>query len=199
MKGLKSSFQSDDLFFIEKRELFSTDSNFMFTRRIVDPEGGIRLTGREGDYGFGGILINDAAPGLNRAADDPLSGEKANIAIVRVSKTLGIRIELVLAAERQLGDGYNRVLSLDSRIKFTDNWFTQLQVIGTESEPSMGGTATGYREILCSHREGRTYRNHTHCIETTSDFKSGTWFQNRYFRSNTSGCHQSSTINFYSR
>ena len=62
----------------------------------------------------------------------------------------------------------------------------------------MGGdVATGYQRNIMFNREGRTYRNHTHCIETTSDFKAELGFQNRYFRSNTSGCHQSSTINFY--
>ena len=186
-------------FFIENANFFSTDSNLVFTRRIVDPEGGIRLTGREGDYGFGGILINDAAPGLNREAEDPLNGEKANIAILRGFKDFGNQNRAgFLATERQLGGGYNRVLSLDSRIKFTDNWFTQMQAIGTESEPSSGGDAmTGYQRNIMFNREGRTYRNHTHCIETTSDFKAELGFQNRYFRSNTSGCHQSSTINFY--
>ena len=48
----------------------------------MDPEGGIRLTGREGDYGFGSILMNDAAPGQNREITDPLYGKKATIGII---------------------------------------------------------------------------------------------------------------------
>ena len=186
-------------FFIENANFFSTDSNLVFTRRIVDPEGGIRLSGRSGDYGFGSILINDAAPGLGRDADDPLRGEKANIAIIRGFRDLGDQDRIgFLATERQLGDGYNRVLSFDSRFKFTDNWFTQIQLVGTESEPTSGDEyTTGYQRNIMINREGRTYSNHTHFIETTSDFRTELGFMNRFFRPGTSGIHQRSGLNFY--
>ena len=186
-------------FFIENADFFSTDSTLVFTRRIVDPEGGIRVTGRSGEYGFGSILINDAAPGLNRNADDPLRGEKANIAIVRGFRDLGEQDTVgFLATERQLGDGYNRVLSFDGRFKFTDNWSTQMQLVGTESEPSTGGDlTTGYQRNVMINRDGRTYNNHTHFIETTPDFKTELGFQYRFSKPGTSGIHQSSGINFY--
>ncbi|GIT21994.1 MAG: hypothetical protein CM1200mP40_16760 [Gammaproteobacteria bacterium] len=51
-------------FFVENADFFASDSILLFTRRIVDPEGGIRFTGREGDYGLGAIFINDEAPGF---------------------------------------------------------------------------------------------------------------------------------------
>jgi len=186
-------------FFIENADFFATDSPLVFTRRIVDPEGGIRLTGRSGEYGFGGILVNDAAPGLNRDADDPLRGEKANIAIIRGFRDLGDQDRIgFLATERQLGDGYNRVLSVDGRFLLNENWSTQLQVIGTESEPSAGGSETrGYQRNFMINRVGRTYTNHTHFLETTSDFRADLGFQNRWSKPNTSGVHQSSGLNFY--
>ena len=186
-------------FFIENADFFATDSTLVFTRRIVDPEGGIRLTGRSDEYGFGSILINDAAPGLNRDSDDPLRGEKANIAIIRGFRDLGEQDRVgFLATERQLGDGYNRVLSFDGRFKFTDNWFSQMQLVGTESEPTSGSeTSTGYQRNIMINREGRTYNNHTHFIETTSDFRTELGFQNRFFKPGTSGIHQRSGLNFY--
>jgi len=186
-------------FFIENADFFSTDSNLVFTRRIVDPEGGIRLTGRSGDYGFGSILINDAAPGLNKEAGDPLRGEKANIAIIRGFRDLGEQDRVgFLATERRLEDGYNRVLSLDGRFKFTDNWFTQMQLVGTESEAINGDeTSTGYQRNIMINREGRTYSNHTHFIETSSDFRTELGFQRRWYKPNTSGVHQRSGLSFY--
>ena len=186
-------------FFIENADFFATDSTLVFTRRIVDPEGGIRLTGRSGEYGFGSILINDAAPGMNRDAGDPLRGEKANIAIIRGFKDLGEQDRVgFLATERQLGDGHNRVLSFDGRFLLNENWSTQMQLIGTESEPSTGGIeTTGYQRNMMINREGRTYTNHTHFLETTSDFRTELGFQNRWSKPNTSGVHQSSGLNFY--
>jgi hypothetical protein len=186
-------------FFIENADFFATDSTLVFTRRIVDPEGGIRLTGRSGEYGFGSILINDAAPGMNRDTDDPLRGEKANIAIIRGFRDLGDQDRIgFLATERHLGDGYNRVLSFDGRFLLNENWSTQMQLIGTESEPSAGGSeTTGYQRNMMINREGRTYTNHTHFLETTSDFRTELGFQNRWSKPNTSGVHQSSGLNFY--
>ncbi len=171
----------------------------MFTRRIIDPEGGARFTGRSGRYGFGSILINDEAPGLNRADGDPLQGEKANIAILRGFMDMSNQDRVgILLTNRDLGDGYNRVASLDGRFKLNNNWTTQLQLVGTESEPARGGAeTTGYQRNIQINRAGRTFSNHTHFIETTSDFRTVLSFQSRFFRSDSSGIHQRVNFNFY--
>lgn len=186
-------------FFVENADFFATDSTLVFTRRIIDPEGGARFTGRAGNYGFGSILINDEAPGLNRADDDPLKGEKANIAILRGFMDLSDQDRVgVLLTNRDLGDGYNRVASLDGRFKLNNNWTTQLQLVGTESEPVNGGAeTTGYQRNIQINRAGRTFSNHTHFIETTSDFRTELGFQQRFFRSDSSGIHQRVNFNFY--
>ncbi len=186
-------------FFVENADFFATDSTLVFTRRIIDPEGGARFTGRAGNYGFGSILINDEAPGLNRSAGDPLQGEKANIAILRGFMDISDQDRVgVLLTNRDLGDGYNRVASLDGRFKLTNNWTTQIQLVGTESEPVSGGTeTTGYQRNIQINRAGRTFSNHTHFIETTSDFRTELGFQSRFFRSDSSGLHQRVNFNFY--
>ncbi|MCH7815866.1 MAG: carbohydrate binding family 9 domain-containing protein, partial [Proteobacteria bacterium] len=160
-------------FFVENADFFATDSTLLFTRRIVDPEGGLRFTGRAGAYGFGAMLVNDEAPGLNREAGDPLRGEKANIAIIRGFRDISDQDRVgFLLTDRELGDGYNRVASIDGRFKLTDNWITQMQVIGTESEPWSGGqSTTGYQRNIQINRVGRTVNTHSHFIETTTDFR----------------------------
>lgn len=186
-------------FFVENADFFATDSTLLFTRRIVDPEGGLRFTGRAGAYGFGAMLVNDEAPGLNREAGDPLRGEKANIAIIRGFRDISDQDRVgFLLTDRELGDGYNRVASIDGRFKLTDNWITQMQVIGTESEPWSGGqSTTGYQRNIQINRVGRTVNTHSHFIETTTDFRTELGFQNQFFRADTSGIHNSLTLNFY--
>ncbi len=186
-------------FFVENADFFATDSTLVFTRRIIDPEGGARFTGRAGNYGFGSILINDEAPGLNRAEGDPLKGEKANIAILRGFMDISDQDRIgVLLTNRDLADGYNRVASVDGRFKLTDNWTTQVQLVGTESEPANGGaTTTGYQRNIQVNHAGRMFTNHTHFIETTSDFRTELGFQSRFFRSDSSGLHQRVNFNFY--
>lgn len=186
-------------FFVENADFFATDSILVFTRRIVDPEGGLRFTGRSGQYGFGAIMMNDQAPGLNRAADDPLRGEKAGIGIVRGFRDISEQSRVgFLVSDRQLGDGYNRVASLDGRIKLNDNWITNVQLVGTESESALGGPeTTGYQRNIQLNRTGRTVNTHTHFIETTNDFRTELGFQNRFFRNDTSGIHNRAGLTFY--
>ena len=186
-------------FFVENADFFATDSNLVFTRRIVDPEGGARFTGRAGNFGFGSILINDEAPGLNRANGDPLQGEKANVAILRGFMDISDQDRIgILLTNRDLADGHNRVASIDGRFKLNNNWTTQLQFVGTDSEAFDGSSeTTGYQRNIQVNRAGRTFSNHTHFIETTSDFRAELGFQSRFFRSDSSGLHQRVNFNFY--
>ncbi len=186
-------------FFVENADFFATDSNLLFTRRIIDPEGGIRFTGREGDYGLGAIFINDEEPGLNRDAGDPLAGEKANIGIIRGFRDISDQSRVgFFLSDRQLAEGYNRVASLDARLKLTDNWITQMQLVGTDSEPTLGGEATtGYQRNIQINHSGRTVNSHSHFIETTDNFRTDLGFQNRFFKPDTSGIHNNVTLNFY--
>jgi hypothetical protein len=186
-------------FFVENADFFATDSILLFTRRIVDPEGGIRFTGRSGDYGFGAILINDEAPGLNRDSGDPLRGEKANIGILRGFRDISEQSRIgFLLTDRELGEGYNRVASVDARLKLNNNWITNMQLVGTDSEPLTGGDAsTGYQRNIQINRTGRTLSTHTHFVDTTDDFRTELGFQNRFFRPDTSGIHNSMNLNFY--
>ena len=186
-------------FFVENADFFASDSILLFTPRIVDPEGGIRFTGREGDYGLGAIFINDEAPGLNREAGDPLDGEKANIGIIRGFRDISEQSRVgFFLSDRVLGDGYNRVASLDARFKLTDNWITQAQLVGTDSEPTLGGeSTTGYQRNIQFNYTGRTINSHSHFVETTDHFRTDLGFQNRFFKPDTSGIHNSVDLNFY--
>ena len=186
-------------FFVENADFFATDSTLVFTRRIIDPEGGLRFTGRQGNYGFGAILINDEAPGLNREATDPLSGEKANIGIIRGFRDISDQSRIgFLLTDRELADGFNRVGAIDGRIKLTDNWVTEVQLAGTESEPATGGDSkTGRQRNIQVNRTGRTVSTHSHFIETTADFRSELGFMNRFFRPDTDGIHNRMNLTFY--
>ncbi len=186
-------------FFIENADFFATDSTLVFTRRIVDPEGGIRFTGRSGNYGFGSILINDEAPGQNRAVGDPLAGEKANIGIIRGYRDISEQDRVgFLATTRELGDGYNRAALIDGRFRFGENWQTQIEVVGTETDPRGGGEKyTGYQRNVQINRTGRLLNTHTHFIEASPGFRTELGFQNRFFRADTSGIHQRVALNFY--
>lgn len=180
-------------FFVENADFFATDSTLVFTRRIVDPEGGLRFTGRSGNFGFGSIVINDAAPGQNRADTDPLNGEKANIAILRGFLDVGEQDRYgFLVSDRELADGYNRVASLDGRIKLSENWISQLQMVASDTDPyaGEGESYTGVQRNFQINHVGRNWNTHTHFIESSPGFRTDLGFMNRFFRPDISGMHQ---------
>ena len=180
-------------FFVENADFFATDSTLVFTRRIVDPEGGLRFTGRSGNFGFGSIVINDAAPGQNRAETDPLNGEKANIAILRGFLDVGEQDRYgFLVSDRELADGYNRVASIDGRVKLSENWISQFQLIGSDTDPyaTDGESYTGVQRNIQVNHVGRNWNTHTHFIEASPGFRTDLGFMNRFFRPDISGMHQ---------
>ena len=186
-------------FFVENADFFATDSILLFTRRIIDPEGGLRFTGRSGPWGVGTMLMNDEAPGLNRTAGDPLNGEKATIGVLRVFRDLEgqDRVGFTLT-DRELLDGYNLVGSVDGKFRFNQNWVTNLEYITTETEPTLGGrTISGDQRNIRLDRVGRTFNTHFHFVDTDADFRTQLGFQNRFFKSDISGIHWRSSMNYY--
>ena len=55
-------------FFMENASIFETPINVMFSRRIVDPDVGVRLTARSTAWAIGGLVANDRS-----ATTDPSS------------------------------------------------------------------------------------------------------------------------------
>jgi hypothetical protein len=186
-------------FFVENADFFATDSILLFTRRIIDPQGGLRFTGRSGPWGLGTMLMNDEAPGLNRNAGDPLDGEKATIGVLRVFRDIAgqDRVGFTLT-DRELLDGHNLVGSVDGKFRFNQNWVTNLEYITTETEPTLGGrTISGDQRNIRLDRVGRTFNTHVHFVDTDADFRTQLGFQNRFFKSDISGVHWRSSLNYF--
>lgn len=186
-------------FFVENADFFATDSILLFTRRIIDPEAGLRFTGRSGPWGVGTMLMNDEAPGLNRNAGDPLNGEKATIGVLRVFRDISgqDRVGFTLT-DRELADGYNLVGSVDGKFRFNQNWVTNIEYITTETEPTLGGrTISGDQRNIRLDRVGRTFNTHFHFVDTDADYRAQLGFQNRFFKSDISGIHWRNSLNYY--
>lgn len=185
-------------FFVENADFFNTESILVFTRRIRDPEAGARFTGRMGEYGLGAMMINDQAPGLNRRANDPLKGEKANIGIIRGFKDISEQSRIgLLVTDRELADSFNRVASVDGRFSINQNWSTQMQLVKSDSETLTGQKLEGVQRNARFDRTGRMINVHSHFIETEPGFRADLGFLNRFFSPDTSGNHTRVSATFY--
>ena len=187
-------------FFIENADYFSTESQLVFTRRIIDPEAGARFTGRLGDWGVGTMVMDDEAPGRRRDTSDPLFGETADINILRVFRDIAGQSRIgMLYTDRQFGDSYNTVASVDGRFKWNDNWTTQIQLTDTEKLTHNGEHFEGNQKNIRFDRSGRHVAVHSHIIDTSEDYRADLAFINRNYAPDTDGYHTRVGLTFLSR
>jgi len=117
-------------FFLENADYFQTPMNLVFTRRIVDPQFGSRLTGRVGPYAMGMFVVDDRAPGVLLPDSDPNFGRKAYFAIGRLSRDLPNQSNIgLLFTDKEFNGAFNRVGGVDTRLKFRKNWTATGQAV----------------------------------------------------------------------
>ena len=186
-------------FFLENADYFGeTDSVLLFTRRIVDPEVGLRLTGKLGDWGIGTMAMNDEAPGEALSAGDPLAGTSTDINIFRLFRELSDQNRVgVFYSNREFGNAENRVFNVDGSFRLTDNWTTQMQFIDTNANDSLGASTDGSQSNIKFDRQGRSLRIHIHQIDTTEDFQVDLGYQNRNTFADTRSRHTNIGYTFW--
>ena len=120
-------------FFLENAGFFVTPITLFFSRRIADPQFGLRITGKAGPWTFGGFGIDDREPtpafvppgaggGPFAECNDPDTG-RAGIGVLRVQREFGAQNMVgVLVTSRDFPSCSNRVVSLDTRLKLNPNW-----------------------------------------------------------------------------
>jgi len=167
-------------FFLENANYFQMPLNLLFTRRIADPRGGARLTGKVGKYALAAMVIDDESPGKSVDVTDPLSGETALFGVLRASRDIGTQSNIGLFySDRELADLHNRVISADGRIKIDDNWVTQFQAVSSRTDTETGGALSDEAYSWQFDRTGRHYGAHIHYRELGPDFETQTGFIER--------------------
>jgi hypothetical protein len=127
------------LFFEEKRPFFLEGGNFfnvlnrvVFTRTLVDPEWGFKLTGKQGRHGLGVFAAQDAVNSLvfpsNQGSSSTLLPRSVSSAVLRYRRDIGAASALGLLYTGREGDGYhNHVYGFDGffRPRETDTLIVQ--------------------------------------------------------------------------
>jgi hypothetical protein len=137
------SLQEKRPFFLEGADLFSTPEALVYTRSIVAPAAGARVTGKVGALNLAWLAAVDDAPRETPARYAP-EPDRAWFQIARLRRDVGEGSTVgVLATSRVVGGAFNHVAAADWRFRFGRAYMLGGQVGGSWTRawaPDVAGT-----------------------------------------------------------
>ncbi len=160
-------------FFLDGLELFDTPNQLIYTRRIAEPTGGLKLAGRLAGVNVASMLVQDD--------EDQSWGTSSNpvYAITRLRKDFGRAYTLgtVLTA-REDGDDYSRLAGADFRLYHSKLYWVQVQAAQSWRD-SLGTTRSGSLLQADWDRTGRMWGFHYTARALEPGFGAAAGFVNR--------------------
>jgi hypothetical protein len=136
-------------FFLENASVFSTPEQLFFSRRIVDPQFGAKLTGALGRWNLGALATDDRAPGEVLAQGVTGHGDRGMNAVFRGEREFDHQSHVgLLLSDSSFESSWNRVGSLDLRYLVAHNWTLTGQATTTQANDGQGGYQAGPGYIL---------------------------------------------------
>lgn len=177
-------------FFLENAGFFQTPVNLFFSRRIADPQFGVRLTTKAGPWTIAAFGMDDRQPtsafvpsgaGAGISSEcNPLDDRRAGIGVFRVQREFASQSTVgVYISSRDFPSCSNRVVSLDTRIKLNPNWVFSGQLYRSFTRRMDGSHRTGpgaFAEI--AHR-GRHFTYNGRFQDRSPDFRTHLGFVSR--------------------
>lgn len=159
--------------FIENAAFFNTPENLFFSRRIVDPQFGAKLTGKAGRWAIGALLADDCAPGGVVSHENPEFGRRAAAGVVRLQREFGAESYVgMLVSSWDFAGSSNRVYSLDTRVRLKPSWFVEGQAIGSNTLGLDGRRLAGPAYNAGLLHDGRHLSYHARFIDRSPGFRS---------------------------
>ena len=160
-------------FFVEGSELFSTPNSLVYTRRVVNPAGALKLTGKVSGTTIGVLSAFDGQNLSLSGHDNPL------FAIVRLRRDVGRNSTAgVTFTDRDENGQYNRVANADVRIVFQRLYYVQLQVAQSFTRTASGDVRGPLWEWVYD-RTGKSFGFHYGVLGIHPDFQAAGGFISR--------------------
>ena len=172
-------------FFLENANYFSTPIDLLYTRNIVHPEYGARVTGKLNGTNVGLLAIDDREPGLTFPASSPAYQKRAFFGVGRVSQDLGQGSGIgLIYTDYEFADSWNRIGGVDFTVRFNDKWIAQGQAVESSTRNIDSTYAAGPASYLEVTRSGHAlnidniYRDYSTAFQSQVGFIQTTNFRN---------------------
>jgi hypothetical protein len=157
-------------FFLEALEQYDTPNRLIYTRRVVQPVVGAKLTGKVGGTNVAYLAAVDAT-------DQSVTQDNPVYNLLRVRRDLGASSTAGLVyTDRIDGGAYNRLLGSDVRVVWRNIWFSQAQLVGSWTRDGSGARAGRLWDLTLYDRTGRAYGNHAELVGVSPDFAAAAGF-----------------------
>jgi hypothetical protein len=157
-------------FFLENANYFSTPIGLLYTRNIVHPEFGVRVTGKVDKTNIGLLAIDDREPGQTFSPGTPQFGKRALFAVGRMTQDLGKGSSIgAIYTDEEFAGSWNRIGGLDFTARFNDKWTAQGQAVESSSMSTNGTYTAGPASQLEFTRQGHAW----HFDNTFRDYSTG--------------------------
>ena len=124
-------------FFLENANYFATPITLLYTRRIIRPEFGARITGKIKRTNLGLLAIDDRQPAHTVPMLDPAYGKRTGFFVARVSEDVGKNSTVgLIYTDEEFAGGSNRVGGVDFNFRLTDKWTTMGQMVESSTKGS---------------------------------------------------------------
>jgi hypothetical protein len=156
-------------FFLENAGFFQVREDLFFSRRIVDPGMGLRLSGKAGPWAVGTLAMNDRAP---VEYWQPAAGRDAWVGVVRVERELGESNAGIMVTDREFEDSpkHDRLFSADGRLRVGDNWELIGQFTRSDNRDHAGSWTAGWGGLAQVEFENRRFKYQSRYRGYTPDF-----------------------------
>jgi hypothetical protein len=160
-------------FFLDGLELFDSPNQLIYTRQIVAPLGGVKLTGRLGGTNIASMIVGDDRQYSWAGNHSPLFG----VSRIRYDYGSGNTLGAVLTT-REDGANYSRVAAGDFRFYHSKLYFAQFQAAESWTD-SVRNSLKGSLLQADWDRTGRAWGFHYTLRSLDPGFKAAAGFVNR--------------------
>jgi Domain of unknown function (DUF5916)/Carbohydrate family 9 binding domain-like len=133
-------FEEKRPFFLEGKDIFTTQIAAVHTRAIIDPDVAVKLSGKVDRNTFGLLLASDNGPGNFSEDELPFANPRfvdknAQIGILRLKRDIGKEDSFIgfLGTHYKFVDRYNILGGFDGRFRFDKQTTLSWQMLGTRS------------------------------------------------------------------
>ncbi|MCU0287828.1 MAG: DUF5916 domain-containing protein [Acidobacteria bacterium] len=196
-------YQEKRPFFLEGIDFFSTVIDAVYTRNLVDPSWGVKLSGKEGKNALGVFLCRDNITNLlfpgTESSEYTTLNQGSTASVIRYRRDIGNSSTLgFLFTGREGKDYYNRLAGFDGLLRIGGSDTIRFQGLASStSYPTVSALEfmqkkslmTGYGVNLIYEHNARTYGYNFKYINFSPDFRADMGFipQVNYWKVNAGG------------